>query len=532
MTDNANVHILIVDDLKENLMSLEGLLRQEGLVILKARTGREALELLLKHEVALAILDVQMPEMDGFELAELMRGMELTKAVPLIFLTAGSFDQQRRFRGYEMGAVDFLHKPIEPDILRAKTEVFLELYRQKQQLRVQRDELKVLAEANARLLGESRRYSQALEDDDRRKDEFLATLAHELRNPLAPIGNGLQILQMSRDEKTIENIRALMERQFNHLVRLIDDLMDVSRIRQGKIDLRLENICLQNVLQVALETSAPLIKTSGHNLHLDIAQEEILFEGDLTRLAQIVSNLLNNAAKYTPRGGHITLALRQQEGQAVIEVSDNGMGIPETMLPKVFQLFTQVDRHMERAQGGLGIGLALVKQLVEMHGGKVSAVSKGQDKGSTFRVALPLAQSAEHNSAQKPSPAKKLEKQALRRILVVDDNVPSAQTIGWTLEFMGHEYRLVHDGMKVLEAAREYKPDVILLDIGLPDINGYEICRSLRQNKEFEHIIVIAQTGWGQEKARSAAKEAGFNYHLTKPINFDELSDILAKETA
>ena len=282
-------YFLLVDDLEENLLSLEGLLRRDGLVLLKARSGTEALELLLKYEVALAILDVQMPEMDGYELAELMRGTERTRRVPIIFLTAGVADRERRFRGYETGAVDFLNKPIEPDILRGKASVFFELYQQRRQIAAQRDELK----SNA----------VALMEADRRKDEFLATLAHELRNPLAPIRNGLDILRASPAVPNAEEIRDMMDRQLSHLVRLVDDLLDVSRVSKGKIELRKERIALSDVIKTAVDASDPLITAGRHELRLDLPDAPVWLDADLTRLSQVVSNLLNNAAKYTREGG-------------------------------------------------------------------------------------------------------------------------------------------------------------------------------------------------------------------------------------
>ena len=364
------VYFLLVDDLQENLLSLEALLRRDGLVLLKARSGDEALELLLQHDVALALVDVQMPGLNGFELAELMRGNERTRRVPIIFVTAGNADSQRRFRGYEAGAVDFIHKPIEPDILRSKADVFFELYRQHQQIAAQRDELKA--------------QSDALQDADRRKDEFLATLAHELRNPLAPLRHGLDILRKNPDNAEAGALREMMDRQLVHLVRLIDDLLDVSRVSQGKIELRKEIISAEDVVRAAIEASRPLIDSAGHTLTIDIPAEPIWLDADLTRLAQVVGNLLNNAAKYTPEGGRITVALRRDAGDAVITVSDNGLGIPADMQPKVFQLFTQIDHHLDRARGGLGIGLALVRQLVAMHGGTVTGGERRHRQGQRF----------------------------------------------------------------------------------------------------------------------------------------------------
>jgi len=521
------VPILIVDDLPENLLSLEAVLRRDGLEFIKARSGTEALEILLRQEVALALLDVQMPEMDGFELAETMRGSERTRRIPIIFLTAGVTDRTRRFRGYEAGAVDFLEKPIEADILRSKVAVFSELYMQRRQLSVQRDNLKAFAEENLRLLKESRDNAHALKEADLRKDEFLATLAHELRNPLAPIRNGLQILRMAPEGPRAEDVRGMMDRQLTHLVRLIDDLLDVSRVSRGRIDLRKVRMQLQDAVQSALEASRPLIDAGDHHLILDIPDTPLWVEGDLTRLAQVVSNLLNNAAKYTPSGGEIRLTVRQQDGRADIEVADNGLGIEADMLPRVFDLFTQVDRHLDRSQGGLGIGLALVSKLVEMHGGISQAASGGPGKGSAFTVSLPLV---DEQGTAIGQALQKSQKKAARpmNVLIVDDNVDSAQTTLWMLDLIGHKATVAHDGITALEIARVLKPDVVLLDIGMPGMDGYEVCRQLRLMPEMKNKTVIAQTGWGQESDRQKAFAAGFDHHITKPVSLDLLTQLLA----
>lgn len=521
------VPILIVDDLPENLLSLEALLRRDGLEFIRARSGTEALEILLRQEVALALLDVQMPEMDGFELAETMRGAERTRRIPIIFLTAGSNDRTRRFRGYEAGAVDFLEKPIEADILRSKVAVFSELYLQRRQLAVQRDNLKTFAEENLRLLKESRDNAQALKEADSRKDEFLATLAHELRNPLAPIRNGLQILRMAPEGPRAEEVRGMMDRQLTHMVRLIDDLLDVSRVSRGRIDLRKGRMRLQEAVHSALEASRPLIEGNAHRLIVDIPEEPLWLEGDLTRLAQVVSNLLNNAAKYTPSGGEIRLTVRQREGRAEIDVADNGLGIDADMLPRVFDLFTQADRHLDRSQGGLGIGLALVSKLVEMHGGVSHARSAGAGKGSTFTVSLPLLD--EHGEAAGETRQKTQARTASpMKVLIVDDNVDSAQTSLWMLDLMGHKGMVAHEGVTALEIARDLNPDVVLLDIGMPGMDGYEVCRQLRRMPGMENKTVIAQTGWGQESDRQKAFAAGFDHHITKPVSLDLLTQLLS----
>jgi signal transduction histidine kinase len=512
------VYFLLVDDLEENLLSLEALLRRDGLVLLKAHSGDEALELLLQNDVALALVDVQMPGLNGFELAELMRGNERTRRVPIIFVTAGNADSQRRFHGYEAGAVDFIHKPIESDVLRSKADVFFELYRQRQQIAIQRDELKA--------------RSDALEEADRRKDEFLATLAHELRNPLAPLRHGLDILRRNPDSTDAVKIREVMDRQLVHLVHLIDDLLDVSRVSQGKIELRKESIQAADVVRSALESSRPLIESARHSLTVDVPLEPIWLDGDLTRLAQVVGNLLNNAAKYTPEGGRIGLSLRADGADAVIAVADNGLGIPADMRSKVFQLFTQIENHADRARGGLGIGLALVKQLVTMHNGSVSAESAGIGQGSVFTVRIPRATYVAEPQPQTEQLAAVSEPTQPVKVLVIDDIVEVAQTVGWMLEEMGHQYLLVHDGRQALQAGREFRPDAILLDIGLPVMDGYEVCRALRQDDMFQDVLIVAQTGWGQQRDKALASEAGFDHHLVKPVAYDELERLLAKAAA
>jgi signal transduction histidine kinase len=507
------VTFLLVDDLEENLLSLEALLRRDGLVLLKARSGDEALELLLQHDVALALIDVQMPGLNGYELAELMRGNERTRRIPIMFVTAGTTDSQRHFRGYEAGAVDFIQKPIEADILRSKADVFFELYRQRQQIAAQRDELAAQAEA--------------LKVADRRKDEFLATLAHELRNPLAPLRHGLDILRKGGASASGADILGTMDRQLGHLVHLIDDLLDVSRVSQGKITLRREPIAVSAVIHAAVEASRPAIDAARHTLAVDIPSEPLWIDADVTRLSQVVGNLLNNAAKYTPDGGRIGLSAWVEGDFAAIAVSDNGIGIPAEKQLEVFQLFAQVENHLDRAKGGLGIGLALVRQLVGLHGGTVEASSAGIGKGSTFTVRLPLAARPAPPVEVTPALGEQ-EAPASLKVLVVDDNLEVAQTVGWMLEAIGHDYRLVHDGRRALEAAKDYRPDVVLLDIGLPGMDGYAVCRAFREDEQMKDTTIIAQTGWGQVRDKTKANEAGFDLHLTKPVPLAELERVLA----
>ena len=523
------VHFLLVDDLKENLLSLEVLLRREGLVLLKATSGEDALELLLKHDVALALLDVQMPEMDGFELAETMRGNERTRRIPIIFLTAGSTDRQRRFRGYEAGAVDFLEKPLEPDILRSKADVFFELYRQRQQIALQRDDLQARADENTRLLRETRHQAEALRESDRRKDEFLAILAHELRNPLAPISNSVSILASDKlPVKVRDEALQMMDRQVKQMVRLVDDLMDVSRITRGKIELKTEPVDLGEILRCAVEISKPHMDQFGHKLSLNLPQNPVILDADFTRLAQVFSNLLNNAAKYSPEGGEIGLEADVHRDSVDVHVKDKGIGIRPDMLEHIFDMFAQVDDSLERSQGGLGVGLTLVKKLVEMHGGTVTVHSDGLGKGSEFMVHLPTsAQGSETAVAEEPRP--QLTAGGGLRILIVEDNDALAQTTGWMVEMLGHDYRLASNGKDALALAADYRPNVVMMDIGLPGMNGYDLCTAMRAEPHLTDTVFIAQTGWGQDEHRQRAREAGFHHHMVKPLYLEALEQLLRK---
>jgi PAS domain S-box-containing protein len=368
------------------------------------------------------------------------------------------------------------------------------------------------------------RAEEALREADRRKDEFLATLAHELRNPLAPIKNAIYLLESpDTKEEVKEEALQMMRRQVRLMKRLIDDLMDVSRVSQGKVELQKQLITLNDVIQGAVEIAKPLITEKRHELAINLLHQPVWLEGDSIRLSQVFANLLNNAAKYTSERGNIVLTVRKDEtDDVVISVKDNGIGIPKAMLSSIFDLFVQVDNSLERMQGGLGIGLTLVKELVGLHGGSISAVSDG--KGSEFIVRLPVAQKTEEEAAASQAIS---ESNRSYRILVVDDNEPSAKTLGWTLELIGHEVELAHDSKSGIEKAKTYRPDIILLDIGLPGMNGYDLCKIFRKDHETKDAFIIAQTGWGQEEHRNRSKEAGFNHHLVKPIEMQTLQQLL-----
>jgi signal transduction histidine kinase/CheY-like chemotaxis protein len=370
---------------------------------------------------------------------------------------------------------------------------------------------------------------EGLREANRRKDEFLATLAHELRNPLAPIKNSLQILKMARlDRATAERTRGIMERQVYHLVRLVDDLLDVSRVMRGKVELRMEPVELATVVARAVETAQPLIETQGHELTIHLPAESLPLEADPVRLAQVVANLLTNAAKYTEPGGRITLTARREGDRAVLSVRDTGIGIAPDMLPKVFDLFVQVDHATTKTQGGLGIGLTLVKNLVEMHQGEVEARSAGLGQGSEFVVRLPLSTRTQpETNNQERDGRRESGLPAGHRLLVVDDNQDAGESLAMLLRLKGHEVRIVSDGCSALEVVKEYPPELIFLDIGMPGMDGYEVARRLRQQPGLESVRLVALTGWGQPEDRRRSKAAGFDSHLVKPPELKDLDALL-----
>jgi len=369
---------------------------------------------------------------------------------------------------------------------------------------------------------------EALRNEDRRKDEFLGMLAHELRNPLAPIRNAAQILKRpDLDETRLAWCRNVIDRQVEHLARLVDDLLDVSRISRGKIELKKESLAVSAIVQRAMEITQPLIETRRHELTVQLPPEPVIVEGDLVRLAQVVSNLLNNAAKYTDEGGSIWLTVEHVGNDVFIRVRDNGRGIAPSALPNLFQLFYQVDRTLDRSEGGLGIGLSLVKSLVTMHGGDVWATSAGRGQGSVFIIRLPCLPQASVVSVSSPTALKPAE--GPLRILVVDDNRDAAQSLSVLLTGEGHTVSLAYSGPAGLVAALTERPQVILLDIGLPGMDGYAVARALREHPELRTTQLIALTGYGRQVDREQARAAGFNGYLTKPVDFEALQRALAQ---
>jgi len=373
-----------------------------------------------------------------------------------------------------------------------------------------------------------RELEAELRESDRRKDEFLAILSHELRNPLAPIRNALATINRPGcTEGLARQARAIMDRQVRHLVRMVDDLLEVSRITRNKLEIRTERVELATVIWNAIETSRPVVEAAGHQLSIQVPTEPIHVEADLVRLAQVFSNLLNNAAKYTSPHGHIWLSAEYMDDQAVIRVRDNGNGIPPEMLPRIFEMFTQVDRRLEKTHGGLGIGLTLAKSLTELHGGQIEAHSAGLGCGSEFVVRLPVALAETASPADDASGSRPETGERHRRILVVDDNEDEVTTLAAMLRLMGNDIRTASDGLEALDVASDFRPEIVLLDIGMPRLNGYDTARRIRQQPWADRLCLIAVTGWGQESDRRQAREAGFDHHLVKPADPAELERLI-----
>ena len=534
------VNILLVDDQPARLLSYESILRDLGQTLVMARSGAEALEKLMSDEFAVVLLDVNMPGMDGFETATLIHEHPRYEKTPIIFITGVNISDLDRLQGYKLGAVDYVSIPVVPEILRSKVAVLVELYCQRRELRqVNRS----LAEANSRLAlanstlqvektRELEQLNSTLREANRHKDEFLAMLAHELRNPLAPIHNAVQLMRNPQlPPEQLVWTREVIERQVRHLTKLVDDLLDVSRITRGKINVVRESIELATVVERAVETVQPMLVLQRHELVVKVEPEPLLLDGDLTRLTQIVGNILSNAIKYTDDGGRIELTAGSIGDHVEIRVRDNGIGIEPEVLPLVFDLFAQASQLNGRSQTGLGIGLALAKRLAEMHGGDVQASSDGPGKGSEFVVRLPRkkndgAASAVHADVEQAPEA--TMSMAARRILLADDNRDALETLARLLQLGGHEIHKAVDGVQALEAATRVRPDLVLLDIGMPGMDGYEVARRIRSQPWGRAAKLVALSGWGQESDRKRSREAGFDTHCIKPLDPQRLSMLLA----
>ena len=485
--------ILNVDDNDGARYAKTRVLVHAGFEVIEAATGQGALDQIREHRPALVLLDVKLPDISGIDVCKQLKSDPLTSSTLVLQTSAAAVQTLDKVRALDGGADSYLTEPIEPAELVANVRALLRL----------------------------RRAEDALREADRRKNQFLAMLAHELRNPLAPIRNAVELMdpKYHTSEARIDEARMIVIRQVAHLSRLVDDLLDVSRITHGKIALKMENVDVAAAIATAVEASRPMIDDKHHTLTVRVPDGRCIVRGDGIRVAQIVANLLSNSAKYTPEGGAIELDVGIVDGNVKISVRDNGIGIPESELPDVFNLFMQSQDAVARSEGGLGIGLSLVKTLTELHGGSVGAQSEGTGRGSEFSVVLPVFDE-ETSSAGELAPAAG-ESKGARRVLIADDSEDGALSMSILLETVGHDVRVAFDGPSAVTAAAEFAPEVVILDIGLPGLDGYGVARALRAQPSTAGALLIALTGYGQESDRRQTKEAGFDHHLVKPALFD-----------
>lgn len=533
--------ILIVDDRPENLIAAEAALQGLGAMIVTAQSGEEALKRLLESDYSLVLLDVQMPGMDGYETARFIRARPRTSFVPIIFLTAHEGESKNILRAYELGAVDFMFKPFSPEILRAKAQTLIALQERTEalaRLHVQHElELERQREQAASLANETAaklqlaRLNEQLAEADHRKNEFLAILAHELRNPLAPLRALFDLANQTPDKPLSPRMIEIGDRQLTLLARLVDDLLDISRITANKIELRPETLDLREVVDTAITTSKPRIADRRHTLVPVIPGAPIPVTVDSLRIVQVISNLLNNAARYTQPNGRIEIACGIEDGRAFVSVRDNGIGIPPDLLPTIFDMFVQ-ERVRSDGSGGLGLGLALAKHLVALHGGAITVASGGRGCGSTFRVDLPMADSA--TSLRPRTRTSDMEPLLLDasartlRIVVVDDNADARELVAHMLESAGHDVVVAHDGPSGLATILEYRPDAALIDIGLPGMTGLDVVRAIKQRCADLPTRLVAFTGYCGADSMARASEAGFHDHLVKPATMEAMLRCLA----
>ncbi|HEY1376292.1 MAG TPA: response regulator [Gemmataceae bacterium] len=650
MSTNGKVSVLLVDDTPANLLALGAVLDGLGLDLVTAATGEEALRLAAERDFAVAVLDVRMPGLDGFETARRLRARERSRHTPVIFVTAQDAERAEAIEAYQLGAVDYLVTPLVPEIVRAKVGGLADLYAEKERARAQADQLRLLVQGTrdyaifmldpegrvatwnegaerikgytaeeiigrhfstfyprdaldrgwpaeelrrataegriedegwrvrkdgsrfwanvvitalrddaGRLRGFSkvtrdlterrereealRRLSEDLErrvqertaeltaanerlrEADRRKDEYMAMLAHELRNPLAPIRNALHVLQLKKDEATVEQVRQMLGRQVGHLAHLVDDLLDAARVAADRVVLRKERLDLAQLARVAANDQADAFRDVGVDLAADVPETPVWVSGDWTRLTQVLGNLLHNAAKFTDRGGHVTVAVRAAGPAAVLTVTDTGAGIPADLLPRLFTSFSQAAQGLDRTRGGLGLGLAVVKRLVELHGGAVRVESAGPGKGATFTVELPRVDEPAALTGGGPPPAAATARKL--RVLIVEDNRDSADSLKLALELGGCcDVEVAYTGPDAVEAAKRFKPQLVLCDLGLPGFSGFEVARRIRAEANGS-VVLVAVTGYGRDEDRERARAAGFDKHFTKPVSFADLEAVI-----
>ncbi|MFK3740649.1 response regulator [Massilia sp. TN1-12] len=535
MSDFSKPKILVVNDDAASLLALTSLLEQwadeSNYEVLSARSGQDALRQVLRHDFAVILLDVNMPGMDGFETAEAIHQRPRSADIPIIFVTAFLADEIDRLKAYQRGAADFLFTPVIPQVLRAKVQVFVTLATKNEQLKRQAEKLSQhateLTATNQRLVREMEER-RAAERKSSAKDEFLAMLGHELRNPLSAISSAASLLGMpGAAPESLARARLIIQRQSQHLSRIVDDLLDLSRAMSGKILLSRKRLDLGALVSSCLDTFRATGRMAGYAIETRLAPGWV--DGDATRLEQIASNLIDNALKYTPAGGNIEITVALDGDEVVLRVRDSGVGIAPDLLPHVFDIFVQGAISIDRSQGGLGIGLSLVRRLVELHGGSVSASSAGTSSGSTFEIRLPRTEAAAGTDGPALHGAGEADKPT---ILLIEDNDDGREMMATMLSSFGYPVLQARDGVEGVATALAQQPDVALVDIGLPGIDGYEVARRLRQDEATRGIRLIALTGYGLEEDQRRGLEAGFDLHMVKPVELNALLERLGDVAA
>ncbi|HKU42998.1 MAG TPA: response regulator [Polyangiales bacterium] len=503
--------ILNVNDNEEPLYVVSVMLRSAGFHVVEARTGAEALAMVEQHQPDLLVLDIRLPDVSGLEVCKRLRAHPKTASIKILHTSATLVSTDNKVESLSLGADGYLNQPFKKEELIATVQSLLRLHQAEKELRT---------------------VAEQLREADRRKDEFLAMLAHELRNPLNAISTGLAIVGRRAPADVAEQrAREILERQTSHLTRLVDDLLDVARVTQGKIGLRRDPIDLCAVLESAMDHARDTKLDPRHqHLDCDVPDTPVLVNGDATRLEQVFTNLLDNASKYTPDGGRIQVSVKTRNGdsgpEAHIAIRDNGQGITSETLPKIFALFSQADVPIARSLGGLGVGLTMVQALVELHGGTVKATSPGRGQGSEFEVVLP-ALPQETRAATPSSPPEAEGTAQRRRVLLVEDNCDALEVLSDLLALWGHEVRAESDGLSAVDTALQMLPDIALIDIGLPGIDGYEVARRIRAHPKGRDLKLVALTGYGAPEQRAQAANAGFNLHLVKPVQPAGLAQLL-----
>ncbi len=540
---DGRVKLLLVDDQPEQLLVLETILSDLGQDLIRASSGREALRQCLAHDFALILMDVNMPGMDGFEAASLIRSRPRSKQIPIIFVTAYDETETHVAHGYKLGAVDYIHTPVLPEVLLAKASVFVDLALRTAQVQREAElleervaertrELQQLNAALAAEIAEREKVAQdrvrllaAAEEGVRRRDDFLAILAHELRNPLASIVSGAELLNLcDPGDPAGDQAREVITRQAQHMTYLLRDLLDVSRITRGKIELHLELVDVGKAIKEAVQSSASDLTREGREVTVRLPETPVSIQADPTRLHQVLINLLGNAAKFTPARGRIEIAAEREEETALIAVRDTGIGIPPERLEEIFEPFVQLKPTHSRPSSGLGVGLTMVRNLVDLHGGRVSVASGGENQGCEFSVRIPLARPRLAETPVKLYSGEGVAEpdSGRLRIVVVEDNDDIRNIVVDLIRKLGHEVSVAADGPSGVELIERARPDLALVDIGLPGFDGLELARRVLSRPELKGVRLIAMTGYGQPEDRFRAQEAGFEGHLVKPVSLDD----------